>query len=305
MYNYNHLYYFYITAKVGSVSKAAEFLKISQPSLSSQIKTFERNIDRKLFEKKGRGISLTTDGQTAFTYCKKMFAVSDDLKLKFLQNNINKKFNIGVSSQIERPFVADIISPVLKQRKNLPDTVFSINSGTDLELLTALKNEDIDALLTNKLSYDESLEDFAAINMPVNLMIATEYLEQMPIKYRKNFDLVTFLNLIDLQLIMPSENLRIRTEIDSFFQDRKIRKAISFESDLVSVVARAIVDGAGIGFLPRNYFIEEIKRKQMTALGPKFGFWKHKIYLLIKKQEKYSPALYEIKKSMKNLELIS
>ena len=51
MYNFNHLYYFYVTAKSGGVNAAAQHLRISQPSLSSQLKVLERSLDLRLFEK--------------------------------------------------------------------------------------------------------------------------------------------------------------------------------------------------------------------------------------------------------------
>ena len=58
MFNYNHMYYFYVTAKLGGVTNAAQYLHISQPSLSSQLKVFESTIEQKLFEKKGRRMQL-------------------------------------------------------------------------------------------------------------------------------------------------------------------------------------------------------------------------------------------------------
>ncbi len=51
MYNYNHLYYFYVTAKSGSVMTAATLLSISQPSLTSQLKVLERSLERETLSK--------------------------------------------------------------------------------------------------------------------------------------------------------------------------------------------------------------------------------------------------------------
>ncbi len=83
MFNYNHLYYFYVTAKLGGVSNAAKYLHISQPSLSSQLKVFEGSIDKKLFEKKGRKLQLTPEGERAFIYSKKIFDVAAEFAESF------------------------------------------------------------------------------------------------------------------------------------------------------------------------------------------------------------------------------
>lgn len=66
MINYNHIYYFYEVARFNSVTKAAEHLRLSQPSLSIQIKTLEQQLGFKLFEKKGRNIVLTDRGQRLY-----------------------------------------------------------------------------------------------------------------------------------------------------------------------------------------------------------------------------------------------
>lgn len=119
MFNYNHLYYFYVTAKLGGISNAAKFLRISQPSLSSQVKVLESQLNKKLFEKHGRGLQLTPTGENTFAYCKKIFGLAEELS-EALKSNSEKqqtRLNIGVSEQIERPFVADLISPILREKE--------------------------------------------------------------------------------------------------------------------------------------------------------------------------------------------
>jgi LysR family transcriptional activator of nhaA len=81
MYNYNHLYYFYVTAKAGGVTSASSHLRISQPSLSSQLKVLEQSLDLKLFQKAGRTIELTTSGTEVFGFCRQMFEFSEKMSL--------------------------------------------------------------------------------------------------------------------------------------------------------------------------------------------------------------------------------
>ena len=66
MYNFNHLYYFYITARSGGVNVAAKHLRISQPSLSSQLRVLERALDVRLFQKVGRQNQLTQTGSIIY-----------------------------------------------------------------------------------------------------------------------------------------------------------------------------------------------------------------------------------------------
>jgi DNA-binding transcriptional LysR family regulator len=57
---------FCCAAQAGSISKAAEKLFLSQPSVSLQIQALEREFKTTLFERRGPKISLTPDGKTLY-----------------------------------------------------------------------------------------------------------------------------------------------------------------------------------------------------------------------------------------------
>src|ERR1700722_11820513 len=104
MYNFNHLYYFYVTAKSGGVTTAAGHLRISQPSLSSQIKVLERSLGLKLFQKTGRTIELTREGLVLFGFCRQMFELSEEMSEALLKKvpSASRKIHIGISDEVDR-----------------------------------------------------------------------------------------------------------------------------------------------------------------------------------------------------------
>jgi len=59
---------FYITAKLGSISKAAKELFTSQPAVSQSIKLLEGKLGGKLFYRTPKGVSLTLEGEVLFKY---------------------------------------------------------------------------------------------------------------------------------------------------------------------------------------------------------------------------------------------
>ena len=106
MFNFNHLYYFYVTAKSGSNTAAANHLKIAQPSLSSQLRVLEEFLDMKLFRKVGRRNELTEAGSIIYGFCRRMFDVSEEMS-EFVLERVAfaaRRINIGVSDQVERFF---------------------------------------------------------------------------------------------------------------------------------------------------------------------------------------------------------
>lgn len=304
MLNYNHLYYFYVTAKFVSVSQAAEFLHISQPSLSSQIKSFERSIDRKLFEKKGRKIVLTAEGEKAYIYAKKIFEVAADFTeaLRTSSDKQSMRLRIGISEQLERHFIADVISPLVKEKRQDIEKAFYISSAPTERLLNQLRNEEIDLLLTNKHVYAEDVKELATAAIPVNLLISTELLKDLKIRISRNTSAVDFLNASPWGLVMPSTRLKLRHETDQLFQELKIRKRIVLESDIISVVVRAVLDGAGAAFIPTAYLIEELRQGLITAIGPKVGYWQHNLYVFGRKDALHDESVKNVVRSIRTIE---
>lgn len=304
MFNYNHLYYFYVTAKLGGVSNAAQVLRISQPSLSSQIKVFENNLNLKLFEKRGRKLHLTPDGERAYSYAKKIFDIATDFaeSLKSPTEKQTQRIRIGITDQVERPFIADLLSPLLRDQRKVTEKTFFVSSAPSEILLNQLRKQEIDLLLTNKPIYAEDVQELASASMPVNLLIATEALKELKIHVRRNTSAAEFIDAIPWGLVLPSYKMKLRHEIDLFFQEIKARKKVVFESDVMSVVGRAIIDGAGIGFLPLPYVLLEVKSGLLTVLGPKAGYWRHSVYLLGRKDSHYDETIEGVQEAVRRLE---
>lgn len=304
MHNFNHFYYFFVTAKLGGVSNAAKYLRISQPSLSTQLKILEASLEKKLFEKRGRGISLTLEGEKIFAFSKKMFQVAEEMD-EFLKSPsllTHSKIKIGVSDQLERPFVADILSPMLKDREVTEKNTFIITSEPDNGLISTLRSQEVDLVLTSRPIYGEDLAELAAISMPVRLMISTENMKNLRVKISRQTTVSEFMQMIPWGIVLPAENIKLRQETDMFLQEMKTRKHIVFESDILSVVARAIQDGAGFGFLPVPYVHEEIRLNLLSPFGPKQGYWKHMLYLIARKQDHYGAAIEQVISCVKAVE---
>jgi DNA-binding transcriptional LysR family regulator len=55
---------FEASARLGSFSRAADALGVSQPAVSLRVRQLEKRLGSQLFARRGRGVTLTTDGQT-------------------------------------------------------------------------------------------------------------------------------------------------------------------------------------------------------------------------------------------------
>lgn len=80
------------------MNKAAEQLFISQPSLTNSIKELEKELGITVFNRSGRGVTLTAEGAEFILYARQVYSQYENLLEKFgKRSNIKKRF--GVSTQ--------------------------------------------------------------------------------------------------------------------------------------------------------------------------------------------------------------
>lgn len=92
------LYYVITISETGSLNKAAELLYVAQPSLTSAVKEIEKEAGITIFNRSGRGVSLTADGAEFLLYARQVYGSYTSLLEKYGKGeNVKKKF--GVSTQ--------------------------------------------------------------------------------------------------------------------------------------------------------------------------------------------------------------
>ena len=92
------LNYVITISECGSLNKAAEILYVAQPSLTGAVKELEKELGITIFNRSGRGVTLTNDGTEFLLYARQVYAQYTELLEKYGKaGNLKKKF--GVSTQ--------------------------------------------------------------------------------------------------------------------------------------------------------------------------------------------------------------
>lgn len=303
MHNYNHLYYFYITAKSGSVTAAAEHLSISQPSLSSQLKVLESSLDIKLFEKVGRKNVLTRSGSMVYGYCRQMFELAEQMTEVILQKvpSDTRRIHIGVSDEVDRPFVVEVVSHFLKSQQTVLRPKVTIVAGTHEQLMTRVKFKEVDVMISELGMKDPELINLSKVEVPVVLVCSSQ--RKVKAKGARKFSSQIDELIGDevAQWVMPSAKFKLRGEIDHFFEANQLKGRVVFESDVVSSLVRSVVDEVGLALLPSLYVSREIREKSMRVLGPPTGFWKYRVWLVCNLQNHSDPLIQSLADSFKKV----
>ena len=272
--NLNYLRYFYVCAQNGTITKAAAKLGISQPSLSMQIKSFEEQLDFRLFLRSGRSLQLTPKGQALFLYAAKIFEVADEME-RFLKKNKSvesRSLKIGVSDEVERPFIAEIVGRLIRANssKNLMPSIISKKHE---EMIKLVASEEVDLVITNQKTSELKLIN--TLNIPV-MLVSGNILVQ---PNSKQLNIQNIFNSIDQKLILPTDEMILAKETVSFLKQKNVSVTIALTSNIIACISRAVEEKLGASFLPIVYVQKELKNGSLQAFGPRDGFWQHHLYL--------------------------
>lgn len=276
IYNYNHLYYFYVTAKLEGVTVAAKHLNTSQSSLSTQIKTLEDSLGRPLFKKTGRRIELTEFGKELYQYCRRAFEIFEEMsdQINKTPQSMGARISVGVSLEIDRTFVTELLAKVSHDYQKSKRPLLNLLSIGSAELSQSLKIGNIDILLTTKGLIDQNIDLLDNFSLTVGIFASKSIASQI-----KNLTADEILKRVDLGFVFPSKTTSLRTEIDTYLIKKNLHPSCVFESNIIASVNRAAIDGLGVLIMPDIYVAQEVKNGQLVRLNSK-PLWKHQLILL-------------------------
>lgn len=145
--NYNHLYYFWMVCKQGSITKAAEALFLTPQTVTGQIKALEERMDGKLTKRNGRSVEPTELGQLVFKYADRMFGLSYEmLDIVNYSQHSNILFDVGVADALSKRLVSKILMSTITEDNSIHLRCFE---STHEMLLEQLSQHKLDMILSD------------------------------------------------------------------------------------------------------------------------------------------------------------
>lgn len=242
--NLNQLKYFYTVCICGSLSNASECLHISQPSLSSSIKSLEKEFGVSLFNRRYKGMELTVEGKRLFDMCKDILSRAEQLEdiMKDLGNERNK-LRLGVP-----PMIGSIILPHIFRGfcQLYPDISLEIVEDGRNALLEKLSENYLDMIfLLHNNSLDEKFTSAKVASLEIVCCVSkdnaiSEYKSVTP-QLLKNVPLVLF------------ENSFFQTEeIKKWFARENVTPDIILQTKQLSTMLTMISSNVAVGFTFRE-----------------------------------------------------
>ena len=245
-------------------TKAAEVLYLSQPSLSKQIKTLEKNLDIILINRESNKISLTENGQVFLQYSERILALCEEScrALIDLKNGDRGSLTIGASQTIGTYLMPRILAlfaqnyPQIDLKVQVNSTPIITNNVLKREIDIAVVGGEIPYKLKKNLTIKHFVEDEISLIIPKSHPFAK--------KKRINKEDLYYLNFITL-----NSNSTIRKFIDNILIQNQIEtKQLKVIMQLNSIegIKTAVSLGLGAAFVSSSAVEKEIELKTIEIL---------------------------------------
>ena len=237
--NYHHLLYFWMVAKEGSVTAAAESLRLSQPTVSAQVKRLEEQLGEPLLRRAGRSLELTEMGKVAFRYANDIFTLGQEMQDVFAGRleRAPEKLTVGVSDLIPKLILHRLLEPALSH-ESAPRIV--CREDKTERLLAELSIHDLDIVLA-----EAPIARQASVRAVNHLLGESDvsFFAKAPMarRYRSGFPD----SLDGAPLLLPTENTLLRRDLDHWFQDEDIHPRIVAEFEDSALLKAFGSEGVG------------------------------------------------------------
>ena len=260
--NYELYKVFYYVATTLSFSEAANHLYISQSAVSQSIKTLEKKLNRTLFIRNTKKVSLTPEGELLLRHVEPAMNLihQGEIRLNDIEEN-GGHLRIGASDTICRYFLVPYLE---KFHKKYPGVQIKVTNATSIHSVELLESGQVDLIFVN--SPNSYLRDVASahkIRTFRDVFIANHSFEELKDKC------ITLKQLLQYPILMLDKKSTTSEFLHVFFQKHQLDLVPEIELSSNDLLIDLASIGLGIACIPdycipdksRGLFIVETKEK--------------------------------------------
>ena len=247
---------FISVAQQGSLSAAARSLGVSQPTVSSQIATLERQSQIELFHRQGYRMTLTSAGHKLMALAQKLLALESETEF-FLRDSgqLNQgELKIGAVG----PF--HVIEMVASYRARHPQLQLSIRMGNSQQVLQDLENYTTDVSVLAGL-YDRP--ELLAREYARHAIILFAHVDH-PLARREQIEIN---ELRGQPLLLREQGSTTRSALEKALREAGIEPRTSLEIGSREAIREAVARGLGVGTVSEAEFIADPRFKPVRIAG--------------------------------------
>ncbi len=259
--NYHHLLYFWTVVREGGVSKAAAKLRLSQPTVSAQVKMLEGAMDERLLERQGRTLVLTEVGRVVYRYADEIFTAGRELQdaLKGRPSGRALPFAVGVANAVPKLIAYRLLRPVVDG----PEAVhLTCREDHPDQLVAQLAVHALDVVIS-----DSPAAPHVRVKVFNHLLAesGTTFFAAGPLARRLRRRFPRSLN--DTPTLLPTINTAHRRALDQWFESEDLRPAVTGEFEDSALLKAFGESGRAVFPAPTVIEREVCRRYRVAVVG--------------------------------------
>ena len=274
---------FYSLAQELNFTRVAKKIGYTQANVTIQIKSLEDELQTKLFNRMGKQISLTEDGQKLYSLVIEMLRIEDTIS-HIKQDSIEQgSIRIGVCDSLCAFRLPNIISAY---KELYPQVDISLNILKCSEFYPLLLRNQIDIAFTiGYLRKEEDICYISEIPEPIYVLSSPSF----PLVHKEN---LTAKDFSGVPLILAEKAAYYRQNFEQDLIRQNITPRIMVETESIQAIKKLTEKGLGVCVLPRIAAIDEIEHKRLVILDYtcNYGIYSHIIW---HKDKQLSPCQKE------------
>ena len=282
--NYNHLYYFFVVAKEGSIVAASEKLNLTPQTISGQISKFEETMAVTLFHRQGKRLIMTESGQMIFQQAKRLFQIGDEIKLVLAQQQPQQwtRFSVGITDVVPKSLALRLLKPILEESQHIR---LICREGDQATLLGDLAVNKLDCLITDQpLPTTSPIKAFnhSIAHSGLTFFAASELASELSGDFPRSLDGKPFL--------LPGRMSLVRDLILSWFDKHGVAPEIVAELDDSALLKAFGKAGYGVFAAPTIIADELVDLYKVRVIGETQDFVE-RFYAISPERRVSHPAL--------------
>ena len=276
--NYDRLKTFIAVAEKKSFSEAAKILFVTQPTITSQVKALEEELNTKLFERTTKKVAMTQSAHVLLKYAKEIVRLSDSAQKEILQmeNTINGDLSMGCSLTIGEYILPEFLKRFIDLYPLIQMSVKIANSN---KIVENLKDQLIDIGLI-----ETPIEDPQIILEPI---LEDELILIAPLDFFPNNEQKISLNqLKETPLIVREKGSGTRAVVDKYLTQAGLSLNdlnIVMELGSTEAIKMAVESGLGVSFISKSAIKKELKLKMFKTYSINNISFYHYFYIVFRK----------------------
>lgn len=288
------LQYFAVVAEHGNLRRAANAIGISQPALSKTLRRLEKSAGTKVVKRTPKGVEMTAMGHALLTYAKRLQLAMDGVVKEVADLNGGRSGLVRIGASFE---AAELLLPstceILLLRT--PDVITKITVGTNEALLPALRNGELDLIISGMPKADD--KDLTQERLWDEDFIVCAAASH-PLAHRKR---VTLADLVGERWALASATTLSWQQMYRAFADNGLPPPrVAMEANFRWIRLQVVAQSGLLGFIPQWEMKQSAQRSRLVKIPVKELAWTRTIGVRYRKDTYLSPAARKFIEILKN-----